>query len=381
MLKIYRIFSILLCLSLSQSLAQPLKSDKFSIKCVVIDPGHGGNDSGATFGGIHEKDIALNIALKFGEKIMSEFPNIKVVYTRKTDVFIPLEQRGKIANEAKGDLFVSIHINSALQKSATGTETFTLGLHKSEANLEVAMKENSVISLEDNFEKKYEGFDPNDAESYIMFSLGQYSYGMSSISYAGMIEKEFQQNIPIKSRGIKQAGFLVLWKTYMPAVLTEVGFISNTNDRKFITTKSGQEKASESLFSAFKNYKKSVEIESNYTASDNVNTKVLANAIDNAKPKLEPSKSQKVGYAVQLVASTKKIPINQATFGKHYTNVIEIKIKNVYKYYIGLVDLYDDALSLRNEISKTKYKDCFIVGINNGEVVPYGEIKKIKRKQ
>lgn len=352
------------------------KSDKFTLSTVIIDAGHGGHDCGAVYGKFFEKDIVLDVALRFGSKIKREFPNINIVYTRETDVFIPLDERGKIANKAKGDFFISIHVNSTKDKNttATGTETFTLGLHKSAANLEVAKKENSVITLEDDYQKKYQGFEPNDAESYIMFGLGQYSFNVSSISFANFLEKSYIANSNnFKSRGIKQAGFLVLWNTSMPSVLTELGFINNSEDRKVLTSESGRERMAESLFAAFKQHKSQVEVESIYTSSGNENVKNIKK--EEKKQKLSAYSDNFVGYAVQLMTSSKRLPLKEASFGKYYSNVFEIKQGKKYKYFVGVTNSYDDVLSLRTAIRKDKFKDCFVVGIKRGKVVPFSDIK------
>ena len=364
--KIIIVFVLVFTLS-SKSFAQ--KSRKFTLKTVVIDAGHGGHDSGANFGKLLEKDIALDIALKLGKKIKKNHPEVKVIYTRNKDVFIPLAKRSQIANDAKGDLFISIHVNAATNQAATGTETYTLGLHKSKDNLEIAKKENSVIVLEDNYKSKYQGFDPNNAESYIMFGLGQYGYGMLSISFAGMLEKYYKSKTVFVSRGIKQAGFLVLWRTSMPSVLTEIGFISNKKNRLAISTSQGRDKIAQSMATAFSEYKESIEIESHYTSSSNLNTKKMSDALDDNNFALKKYDAKRKSYAIQLITVNKKIPINESTFGTNYNKIIEIKDKNKYKYLLGVVYSYKEALSLRSRIRKSKYKDCFVVSLEKNKIV------------
>lgn len=369
-------FLTIMALLVALPLLYAQKSDKFTISTVVIDAGHGGHDCGAVYGKFYEKDIVLDVALRFGNKIKREFPKINIVYTRDTDVFIPLDERGKIANKAKGDFFISIHVNSTKDRNTTasGTETFTLGLHKSAANLEVAKKENSVITLEDDYQKKYQGFEPNDAESYIMFGLGQYSFNVSSISFANFLEKSYIANSnSFKSRGIKQAGFLVLWNTSMPSVLTELGFINNSEDRKVLTSDSGKERIAESLFTAFKEHKSQVEVESLYTSSGNEKVKEVKK--NEPKAKLSEYNDNTIGYAVQLLTSSKRLPLKESSFGKYYLNVFEIKQGKKYKYFVGMTNSYDDVLSLRISIGKDKFKDCFVVGIKKGKVVPFSDIK------
>lgn len=379
MVKLLRIFSVFALLFSVATISYAQKSDKFTLKTIVIDPGHGGTDAGACRGKIYEKDIVLKVALLLGDKIKRAYPDMNVVYTRDKDIPIPLDQRGTIANNAKGDFFISIHVNSTDAKvtEASGTETFTLGLHKSAANFEVAKKENSVITLEDDYQKKYEGFDPDNAESYIMFGLGQYSFNVSSITFAGLLEDNFKRNDnKFKSRGLKQAGLLVLWRTLMPSVLTEIGFINNPNDRKILTSDSGQECIAQSLFNAFKAYKEQVEVESHYSSNGNNKGN---ESVDNSNTKIIKYTNKSVAYAIQLLTSDKKMSINSSNFGKFYPNIIEIKEKNKYKYLVGVMKSYDDALSLRSTMRKSKFKDCFIVGIKNGDIVSQSEIKKLKK--
>lgn len=233
----------------------------YNLRTVVIDAGHGGKDFGAIGASRrnYEKTIALKIALQVGEMIKSQMPNVKVIYTREDDTFIELNERARIANRNKADLFISIHLNSAKNRAAYGTETFVMGLHVSEENLEVARRENSVILLEDNFEKNYDGFDPNSPEAYIIFSLYMSNNIDNSLKIASKIENQFSGTIRRNSRGVKQAGFLVLRETTMPAILVETGFISNVEEEKFLASSEGQSKLAQSIFNGFKKYKEDVE--------------------------------------------------------------------------------------------------------------------------
>jgi N-acetylmuramoyl-L-alanine amidase len=227
---------------------------------VVIDAGHGGHDPGCNGGHSNEKEVTLSVALKLGKMIEDSLQDVKVVYTRKTDKFIELSERSNIANKNNADLFISIHCNANDNKEAHGTETFIMGLHKSESNLMVSKRENSVITLEKDYQnnKAYEGFDPNSPVGHIIFSLMQNAYIAQSAKFAGHVETEFQKNTPLKSRGVKQAGFLVLWKTAMPGVLIETGFLTNENDRKTLAKDSGQTVMAKSIFNALKKYKETV---------------------------------------------------------------------------------------------------------------------------
>ena len=227
----------------------------FAIKTVVIDAGHGGKDPGATGPGkTNEKDVSLAVALKLGDYIQKNFPDVTVIYTRKTDVFIELHERAELANKSKADLFIAIHCNSNNSPTVYGTSTYVLGLHRTEANLEVAKRENSVILLEDDRDKNYE-FDPNTPEGHIIMSMKQNAFLDHSIDIASKIEGQYEGTAKRKSLGVKQAGFYVIYKTAMPSLLSEIGFISNPTEEKFLASDKGQDQIASSLFKAFKDYK------------------------------------------------------------------------------------------------------------------------------
>lgn len=223
---------------------------------IVLDAGHGGKDPGAMSAGLKEKDIALHIALKIGKLIQDSLPEVKVLYTRSTDVFVELHERSNFANKNKADIFMSIHCNASTNSTAEGTETFVMGLHKNESNLEVAKRENAAILLEENYQdnEKYGGFDPNSPVGHIIFSMFQNAFLSKSLEMASEIENEFFKQTNMKSRGVKQAGFLVLWKSSMPSVLIETGFISSPKDRAIMNSLEGQQKIAQSVFNAFKVY-------------------------------------------------------------------------------------------------------------------------------
>jgi N-acetylmuramoyl-L-alanine amidase len=231
----------------------------YQLKRVVIDAGHGGKDPGTHGHFSNEKDIALAIALELGAIINKHLPDVEVIYTRKDDTFLELEERANIANKHNADVFISIHCNSAGNKEVHGTETFIMGLHKNAQNLEVAKRENSVILLEDDYEQKYEGFDPNSAESYIVFSLMQSAFLQNSLQLADKVEHQFKKRVGRKSRGVKQAGFVVLWRTAMPSILIETGFISNEAEEKYLNDKLGQTYVASGIFRAFRDYKMELE--------------------------------------------------------------------------------------------------------------------------
>ena len=230
-----------------------------SIKTIVIDPGHGGKDPGAIGPGkTNEKDVALAVALKLGEYIKNNFPDVNIIYTRTTDVFVELHERADMANKAKADLFIAIHCNSNPSPQFYGTSTYVLGLHRTEANLEVAKRENSVILLEGDRDKNYE-FDPNTPEGNIIMSMKQNAFLDQSIDMASKIENEFETAAKRKSMGVKQAGFYVLYKTTMPSLLSEIGFVSNREEEKFLTSAKGQDLIASALFKAFRDYKLEME--------------------------------------------------------------------------------------------------------------------------
>jgi len=231
------------------------------VDVVVIDAGHGGKDNGTSGSFSKEKDVALQIAMELGETIKQYLKDVEVIYTRNTDEFIGLKERATVANKKGADLFISIHCNAveANKERSYGTETWVMGLHKSEANLEVAQRENSVILLEENNSEKYEGFDPNDPQSYILFSLYQNANLENSLNLADKIETQFTERVGRHSRGVKQAGFVVLYQTSMPSVLVEVGFLTNNKEEKYLNDKLGQTYIASGIFRAFRDYKNEIE--------------------------------------------------------------------------------------------------------------------------
>jgi N-acetylmuramoyl-L-alanine amidase len=230
----------------------------FKLRTIVIDAGHGGKDPGCSSFGSREKDIALDVALKLGEFIKVNMEDVKIIYTRKTDVFIELHERAAIANRNNADLFISVHVNAG-PAGLYGTETFCMGLHKTEQNLEIAKRENSSILLEQNHEHEYGGFDPSSPESYILFSLYQSAFMASSAKLAGKIETEFGETNKRHSRGVKQAGFLVLWKTSMPSVLVETGFITDTTDANYLKKETGRLDIAWGIYSAVEDFRNEME--------------------------------------------------------------------------------------------------------------------------
>jgi N-acetylmuramoyl-L-alanine amidase len=232
---------------------------RLSIDTLVIDAGHGGKDPGTMGKKSKEKDIALKIALKLGAYIEKNLPEVKVIYTRKTDRYLEIDERPRIANQHKADLFICIHANANANAQVFGTETYVMGLTKEGKNFDVAKRENAVMLLDENYKERYEGFDPNSPESYILFSLSQNAFLENSLSFADKIENQFKSRVGRTSRGVKQGPFWVLWSTAMPSVLIETGFLSNTKEEEFLLSDQGQDLIASGIFRAFREYKVQME--------------------------------------------------------------------------------------------------------------------------
>ena len=355
------------------------------INKVVIDAGHGGKDPGTHYGEFKEKNINLAVALRLGQLIEENYPQVSVIYTRKTDVFVPLADRADKANKAGADLFMSIHVNGSKSSAPSGTETFVMGVSKAEQNLEIAMKENDVIVYEEDYNARYQGYTPGSTESFIIFSLMQYSYQGQSLNLASLVQKQYSQHIPLGNRGVKQAGFLVLWYAAMPSVLTELGFISNAQDRKLLTTKSGQEKLARSLFNAFSEYKVKSEGKGQLIVLGN---EVSPDDEDAPEPQpvfsddsaARPSASAgasggKICYRVQVMSSPQKMPRNSSRFGVYRGEVKEIVIGGSYKYFVGEAASYREALSLQAEVRK-QIRDAFVVAFENESTISLEDARR-----
>lgn len=250
-------FSFLFLFSIIFSSSVPFNESPLKIKKVVIDAGHGGKDPGTSGKNSKEKDVALGMALELGAIIKKNLPEVEVIYTRKTDVFVELEERANIANEAQADLFISIHCNAAENTRAFGTETYVMGMHKSDDNLSVAMRENASILMEDNHQKY--NFDPYSIISYIKVANHQSAHQIESLKFATKVEKQFGERVKRTSRGVRQSGFLVLWQTSMPSVLIEIGFLSNLKEESYLLSKKGKTMVASGIFRAFKEYKNEAE--------------------------------------------------------------------------------------------------------------------------
>lgn len=421
-------FFILYVLILSGSTL--LAESKFT---VVIDAGHGGKDGGAVRGIYKEKDINLSVALILGGLIEENFEDVKVIYTRKKDVFVDLKKRADIANKAKANLFISIHTNSTVAKTTnvSGADTYILGLTRSAENLEVAKRENSVILLEDDYTTKYQGFDPNAPESYIIFEFMTNKYMEQGLQLAGFIQKDIKDIAKRTDRGVRQAGFLVLRETSMPSILIELGFINNPIDAKFLSSRIGQRSMATAIYSGFKNYKKEFDKRENKPASSKPNTKKAKTEVivdteveveevpvievtetitprqAKAPKKSEPvirkayTETNKIEQPITIpdkkVTSGNSVPARQQPKPtiKIAKNQIEYRMQfllshtilpqdspllkglwpvnyyldeGIYKYTFGSTANYNEILRVQKEV-RTKFKDAFIVKFKNGERV------------
>ncbi len=329
---------------------------------VVLDAGHGGKDPGKVGYKNHkEKDIALKIVLEVG-KLLELEKNIKVVYTRKTDVFIGLKERGKIANKADANLFVSIHCN-AHHTQASGAETWALGTHANKQNFEVAKAENSVILLEDNYKVNYKGFDPNSPESVIGLTLMQEEYLDQSILLASMLQNGFSADLKRKDRGVKQAGFVVLHQTYMPSVLIETGFITNKAEGTFLGSKAGQSKFSTSIYNGILKYYKQLTL--NTVNGDNIVVNSTENKVVENTSKEGVYSAQ---FKVQVASGTRKLETKSYNF-KGLKGIERVKVGNSYKYYLGNTSNYNEIIELQRLAKSKGYKTAFIVAFKDGKKV------------
>lgn len=335
---------------------------------VVLDAGHGGKDPGKVgYKKSTEKVIALKIVLQVGE-LLEKQPNIKVVYTRKTDVFVTLKKRGAIANKADADLFVSVHCN-AHHTQAYGSETFVLGIHANRQNFEVAKAENSVILLEDNHEENYKGFDPNSPESVIGLTLMQEEYLDQSIQLASIIQKGFATTLKRKNRGVKQAGFVVLHQTYMPSILIETGFLTNKIEGIYLNSKVGQQKFAKNISKNILKYIKQL------TLNTVTNGKVIVNTPkkNTSTPVKKPYKN--VEFKVQIAAGSRKLETKAYNFNG-LRNIERIKVGRIYKYYIGNTSSYSKIKEFQKKAKSKGYKKAFIVAFKNGKKISLEDFLK-----
>lgn len=386
---------------------------------LVIDAGHGGHDPGAIGRISKEKNINLNVALKLGRLIQENCNDVRVVYTRNKDVFIPLDRRAEIANDSKADLFISIHTNAlANNRTAKGASTWTLGLAKSNANLEVAKRENSVILYENDYKTRYAGFNPNSAESYIIFEFMQDQYMEQSVHLASLVQKEFRHSCNRIDRGVHQAGFLVLKASAMPSILVELGFISTLEEEQYLNTENGASTLAKGIFRAFLNYKREqeirltgrsrtiiptndLELSENEVAKVQPDTEKVANLVseapDSSALKGEDVKDFKetinevltvesatindeITFKIQIITSSRALSKNDKQF-KGLKGVDYYKEGGLYKYTYEASSDYNQVLRSKRNITSL-FKDAFIIAFKNGEKININEaIAEFKRKK
>ena len=355
---------------------------------VVIDPGHGGRDPGAVGRKGKEKNINLNVALKLGNLIQANHKDVRIVYTRQKDVFVTLDKRAQIANNAKADLFISIHTNSVARgRTVRGTETYTLGLHRTDDNLEVAKKENSVILIENDYEQRYAGFNPNSAESYIIFEFLQDKNMEKSVDFATQIQRQFKNTAKRIDKGVHQAGFLVLRETTMPGVLVELGYISTPDEERYLLSEAGTSDLAKSIYQAFANYKSRHDSPSARSVEPSP-TLPKESTPDKPAPKTEkktpapaPKKNNtskaKPVFKIQILASDKKLS-NQSKQFKGLSPVGYYQEKGLYKYTYGDNTDYNKVLRTKKQIA-SKFKGAFIVAFKNGKKMDVNQaIKEFK---
>ena len=311
---------------------------------IVIDAGHGGKDPGRpNKSGIKEKDIVLNIALDLGKKLKNS--GNEVIFTRDKDIFLTLRQRAKIANDVDADLFISIHCNAFHDHRVYGSETFVYGLHVNKANFNVALKENEVIFLEEDFEKNYKGFDPNSPESLIGITLMQEEYLDQSILLASLVQDNFTKDLKRKNRGVKQSGFWVLHNTYMPSILIEAGFMTNAREGAYLNSKKGQTDISNSIFKAIESYKKAI----NYSADN------------------QPKTINNIIYKVQISASKRRLELKSYNF-KGLKNLSRIKQGSTYKYFYSSSSDLEEIKEKKKYARSKGFSNAYIVGFENGKL-------------
>jgi len=376
--------SFLLIILATSTTLSVYSNPEYQIKTIVLDAGHGGHDTGCQGLIANEKDVTLAVVLKLGEMISKSYPNIKVIYTRKTDEFIELYERADIANRNNADLFISVHCNANKSHDPYGTETWLMGLKKSEGNLEVSKRENDVILMEDNYQQNYDGFDPNSPEGYIILTMNQNAHLNQSIDLASKVEDQFKQE-GRTSRGVKQAGFLVLWRTTMPSILIETGFLTNRTEEKYLTSENGQNEIARAILNAITSYKNEVEeTESRVAADDsdqNNSPEPLSESIsassgkDDSVPLISVSNPAKtpvksaddLTYRIQIAASSKPINLKDPKFSSFKEIRNDKSESGMNRYVVGNYSNYDDCVNQLATIRKKGFKDAFIVSYKNGK--------------
>ena len=329
---------------------------------VVTDAGHGGKDPGAIGRIALEKNLNLDVALLTGKMIKEQFPDVKVVYTRQTDIFLPLQKRADIVNSNNADLFICIHTNPSESKAAEGVETFILGTEKMDKNLDVAMRENSVIKLESDYQTAYQGFDPNSIDSYIMFELMQNAYMDQSLQFATYVQRQFVEKLHRAERGVRQAAFWVLLKSACPSILLEMGFISNPAEEKYLASEKGQRDMAQSLCNAFAQFTHrtaSVNTKPDRKAESDAVQDTLQSAQADSATIVQPAVQEKTTtYAIQILAS--RTPVSDKDARLHGLKCQCLQMDGWYKYYYGESADREAVVRTQKEIRK-HFPDCWII--------------------
>ncbi|KGO88512.1 N-acetylmuramoyl-L-alanine amidase [Flavobacterium rivuli WB 3.3-2 = DSM 21788] len=354
------------------------QSKKFK---VVLDAGHGGGDEGTAHNSYKEKAIVLSVALKIG-KILEDEPGFNVVYTRKTDVFIELRERANIANKADADLFVSIHCNGVNAEQAQGTETFVMGLSRSKINLEVARKENSVITLEKDYKLKYKGFNPDNPDTTIGIALAQEESLNQSIILAGKIRDGFKNDLKKNDRGIKQIPLWVLDATAMPGVLIELGFISNKAEGAYLNSADGQEEMAKSIAKAIISYKKMFDGNASDSEQQAEITEAVKEVTSDKKNEVEPEAEQKdtvakagVVFKVQISSSGRDLATKPSNF-KGLKNISKLKSGSQIKYFYGETTDYSKTAKLLSEAKSKGFTSAYVVAFRKNKIISIAEALK-----
>ncbi|MCX6241843.1 MAG: N-acetylmuramoyl-L-alanine amidase [Bacteroidetes bacterium] len=387
----FPVWFFLTCLFILTSSGDGWAQKKVAIKRVVIDAGHGGQDPGTIGKRAKEKNVALAIALKLGNMIQKNCKDVKVIFTRDRDVFVELNRRAQFANDMKADLFISIHCNANNNHSLKGAETYVMGLHRTQANLEIAKTENASILMEADYANHYDGFNPNSDESYITFSMFQDAYLEQSMEFAADVQKEFEQGAGMNDRGVRQAGFLVLYKTTMPSVLVETGYLSNPSEETFMVTDKGQEYIASSVFRAFKTFKQNVEhpemainqqfpksympkpetTQLKKPASDSSPAKQYSRQVkkddthtDSQAAMIKPASTGQISIRVQVASMSTEVETSSHVFSG-LSGVRMYKHNGMYKYTVGDETSMAAAERLLAEVKAKGFKDAFVVYFKN----------------
>ena len=336
------------------------QNSNLGVNKIVIDPGHGGKDPGTLGTGRYkqtEKDVVLDVSLLLGDYLQSEFPEIEVIYTRDKDEFIKLSERTRIANQAKADLFISIHCDAFRDSSVYGSSTYVMGMHKNESNLNVAIRENSSILMENNYELNYEGFNPEEPESYIALSMYQSSSLSNSLLIASKIQNQFKNRVNRKDRGVKQAGFLVLGRATMPSALIELGFLTNPNEEEFLISNQGKIYMASAIFRAIKEYK----------------LEMSALILETQSKEKDDNE---LFFSIQFLSSDSPFNIEDISI-ENKEMIYEFYDKNIYKYSYGKVTTLEEVSVLKKKLNFYGFDDYFTIAFLNGKKMSLKEALSI----